>query len=655
MKDVNNPGDFKKRGLSSLESKLYSRSEDDGLQKRVDDLQKLGVREKVEVDGADKDKSKVTYRRIEEERLRRRKKIILGAVAGTVLLAIFVGSLIGTIWYRDRLTVKAEQIGLTLDAPTGFTAGDEVTYSLKVRNDSYVDWQNVEITFEDPPAFSFSGSSYEWQEEGRQRVLLLGNLNSKEEVEISITGRLLGEFNATPVARAVVAITPENFPSGRFEKEAIVSTTITSVPLEAALEMAQEAVPGERIAVSISVTNTTTATLDNVFVRLQPAAGMQVAVEDPQFSAGFNNMNGEWIIPRIASQETVRQQAILYVDGRAGEKRVLQVQTGIISGDASYVQRTVSGVVAVASSEVDLEQTFNGAQDTLGVKAGDRIDGIVKYSNAGTAGLKDVIIRTSFDGVAFNASKLKLDSGAYDPNTKTITWTAASVPDLALLQPNQQGQIEFSFYINETDVFPEDVEEGKNNVLVITTSVDSPTISASAGEKQRVISDRFVMSVSSDLSLSVDAFYDDGRMGLTSTGPLPPEVGEATLYTLRFRLGSTLNDVGDVRMVAVLPDGVSYTGSNVVTVGELKYNDRAGELDWSVPIVSGLSGRALPAAEMYVQVSITPAENQRGQYVSLLNKLEASGTDVFTEAVLDTKILKYPTTEEAVPGKGKVQ
>jgi hypothetical protein len=223
------------------------------------------------------------------------------------------------------------------------------------------------------------------------------------------------------------------------------------------------------------------------------------------------------------------------------------------------------------------------------------------------------------------------------------------------VQPRQESVLSYSFRILPIEQFPTSGEAAKNHVLVTTATVDSPDLPAPVGQPRQVISDRAVLSVKTDLTLLADAVYDDGRLGIKSSGPLPPRVGQTTTYTVRFRIGSTINDVADVQLVAVLPDGVRYTGQKYSTGGEMQFNDRSGELNWTLPFIEGLTGRAKPYQELHIQVAITPGENTRGQPVQLLNRGELSAVDQFTDEAMTVTVDEFPTTATAAPDRGTVQ
>ena len=138
--------------------------------------------------------------------------------------------------------------------------------------------------------------------------------------------------------------------------------------------------------------------------------------------------------------------------------------------------------------------------------------------------------------------------------------------------------------------------------------------------------------------MQADRFYDDGRLGITSTGPNPPTVGQETSYTVRLRVGSTLNDIGDVRITAIIPDGVRYTDKTYRTAGEVNYNERTQTVTWTMPLITAGTGRLKPAEEFDFQVAVVPGEHQRNHEIDLLKSLQLEATDEFTDTAVEKKL-----------------
>lgn len=641
--------------IKKLGRELYAREESPEIARRRLDLSSLGSGRKVVQQESEHGEERLVFADVMAARARKRRKVLLGIVVGGVAAAIIAGAVGATIWYRLTKQVKQEQIQITISAPTEITAGDEVTYTVSYKNESRVAWQNVEVTFEQPVGFLFTSSAPQLEVAGKEYIARIGTITSGQEGQLSVAGRLVGEQNAVAVARAEIVLTPENFPSGRFSQAAVFNTTIASVPVDVSIEAAADAASGERVLAVVRVRNVGASPVSNAYVHIQPAPGMQLAVEDTQFSPEFSVVNSLWELPVIEPLQEVEKYIVVYVEGGAGERRTLEVEAGIQVGEDRFVQRRISHVVTVSASELTVEQIYNGSSDPIVVKAGQEVQGVVRYKNVGTVGLKNVIVEVQFEGVGLDPATLQLEAGAYDPIARKITWSSATVSELATVQPQQERELPYAFKILPTASLPTQGEATKNLNLISTAAIDSPDLPAPTGQERKVVSDRAILSIGTDLTLEVASFYDDGRLGIVSSGPLPPKVGQQTTYTVRLRLGTTVNDVGDARVVAVLPDGVKYTDKTYLTGGTVDFNDRTGEVTWLLPLLPGLSGRTTPPQELHFQVAATPAEHQKGDVITFLNRLTADGTDLFTDQAVNIVVENYPTTETAAPKQGKVE
>lgn len=646
-----------KDDLGVIRRRLYAREESEELQQRGEELHRLGVtrRSIIERPKSREILSALKFKNLALLRAKKWGRVLRfsGLLAFGIVVVLIMVAL--TVWYRSTRTVTESQVALSIEAPGELTAGEEIIYRIPYGNESRVDWENVELVVNVPRGFTFRGSNQEVEKLGKQLVVKYGKLASGESGELHVRGQLIGEQNETATVLAELVLTPENFPSGRFTKQAVRATTITALPLDVSLNIPDDAASGERVMASVTVRNLSNNTLEGVYLQLNMAAGMQLAVEDGGFTPGFSVPAAGWQLSSLDSLQEEELTAVFYVEGQPGEKRVIDIKAGIRQGEEDFIQRELTHVVTVSASEVVVDQLYNGSSNPLTVRAGERVMGEVHYGNVGTVGLKDVIIEVQFEGTSFDPASIDLEAGSYDPEKRTIAWSAATVPELAVLQPQQEGVLKYSFNILPIGQFPTSGEATKNHVLVTTATISSPDLPAPVGQPRKVISDRAVLSARTDLILDATALFDDGRLGLTSSGPVPPEAGKTTSYTVRWRIGSTLNDVADVRLIAVLPDGVTYTDQMYKTGGEFAFNDRTGEIVWTLPIMNGLVGRAAPYQELHVQVSIKPGEDKRGQNVLLLNRTELSAVDQFTDEAVEVNLAEFPDTGTAVPGKGVVQ
>jgi hypothetical protein len=174
------------------------------------------------------------------------------------------------------------------------------------------------------------------------------------------------------------------------------------------------------------------------------------------------------------------------------------------------------------------------------------------------------------------------------------------------------------------------------------------------GASKDIVSDRFEILINSVLGINLAAFYDDGRAGLpASTGPIQPQVGKESIYTVRVRVTNTSNDVVDAAYRTVLPEGIRWTNAKYATIGDVVYNERTREVRWNMGAIPVRAGTALPGPEFSFQVGLTPSLNQVGEKVALTKGHTVDGTDVFTAARLHAEAAAV-TTENVDPKRSEV-
>lgn len=644
MSEPNQPSD---EGLHRLQKELYAKDEGEELVMRRKELSSLG-RRIAPGETSGKSQPAPTFENVMSRQAQRRRKrmIVAGAVVG--MAGLFAAAVIATMVFRSSRQVHEEQISVMVQGPSDVVAGSEAEYIIAYHNNSRVSWEAVELTLNLPEGFQIIDQA---ANDKREMMWQLGNVERGKGGEVRVKGRLNGEEGAVAVTQAELTLTPENFPSGRFSKKALFTTTVVALPIQISIDAAQTAGSGERIRGVIHVQNLSSEPLQNAVLTVAPAPGVELAIEDLEFSAGYESLTGQWELAPIPSLDETARTIIFTATGQAGEKRGLDISLGIREEDTIYVQRKLTHVVALSASELTITQAYNGSPDALIVFPEEPVKGEVRYANVGTVGMRSAILTLQFEGAGLEVESLKLKQGAYDPRTNQITWTAASVPELSVVQPGESGVLEFDFSILPAEKFP----ASANSALVGIATIDSQDLPTPVGQTKKVISDRAVLSVGTQLLAEPAAFYDDGRLGISSTGPVPPKAGQTTTYTVRIRFGSLLNDVGEAKLIALLPDGVEYTNKTVISKGSVEFNERSREVQWLIPLLEGGTGRTRLAEELYFQVAVTPGANLAGKVIPFLSRLVADGQDTFIDELVKVEVKELPTTETASPGQGQVE
>jgi uncharacterized protein DUF11 len=588
---------------------------------------------------------------VEAEARRRHRRTLF---ATSILVAVLV--LAGlTAWgvgvYREARTVREKHIALEVTVPESIQSGADVTYQLALRNDSRIVWENVVVEAKLPDGLSVKQSSPPPASTTGTVRWAVGTMRPRESVALQLLGRLVGEQGTSSQLSATVALTPHNAPGAHLEKSQFASVRIDAVPIDLAVEAPRQAASGEKVTVRIAYQNQTTTDLTGVRIAFTPPPGFVVEATDP-------NVEGRDIQWDFATIPQLAQGAVTvvgFVEGDPDAIRPFQAAIGFMGADGKFlVQRQVQATTKIARRALTIVQVFNGKMDTLTANPGEEISANVTAKNSGTIGLRDVIVKLQFEGKGLNARSVDTEGGFFDSAANTITWTAASIPGLKALLPEQTADLEFKFHLLPPNALPFEKPDDKNFSLVSVVTADSPDVPAPTGATKAISSDRFELLVNSVLSIERAAFYDDGRAGLPpSTGPKQPTVGKETTYSVRVRIGNTSNDVVDSAFRTIIPEGLRWLDKKYTTVGDVTYNERTREVQWKIPAIAARAGALLPGPELAFQVGVTPSLNQLGKNVALTKALSLSGTDVFTAARLTAEAPAL-TTEDVDPKASEV-
>lgn len=635
--------------LGYLKKSLYEAKQPSELERRDRDLEELGYR--PEKDQATPAVTQPLFKKksfLPPKQWRATYKY--GLIIGVAVIAIGV-ALAATWWYRQRFALAPDQIGLEITGPDTAAAVQVIDLDFNWENRSSVEWQNVELFIDRPPGWRLRSSLPEVTEQGAQYMLALGTIGPGESGRLRLTGELLGPIGEPVEFKSELVLSPANFLSGRFSKTATRSIRLTSSPLELAVQTKREVLTNERVVVPVQIKNTSDHDVSGVFLTVKsPTANIELLPEDAAFSPDFSPVNARWDLPTLSPFGVVSRTAVVLVKGEVGSQQLLELEVGIQEGNNVFSQQTHRQLFSVEEPDVVLKHLYEGSEDDVIVNTGQRVRGEVFYRNTGTNDLLNTIVTVTIDGEAFNPASLVLEGGAYDPTTRTISWSAASVGDLARVEPGKEGRLSYNFEIFRIEDLPSAGEKTTNFVVTSTASLESPSLPLLPDNTRTVFSDRAVLSLATNFSLTADVFYDDGRLGLKSSGPNPPRVGEESTYTVRLRFSSDLNDVGNAVVLGVLPDGVKYTGKHFVTQGQLAVEERTGALSWKIPLIKGGAGRLAPPEELHFQVEILPAEHQQGQGIELLRNVRYEGSDLFTDRLLSQPLsgaIRSPAVERS--------
>lgn len=623
--------------LRNVEKELYGRSEEEG-KKSVESFWKRDSEKTAEENpfrpeellSPKGDKSAIWIKEDEEKKKKKKKlkKIFLAAVltlAGLAVLYLAVGLVRKGIFSEERVKVS-------VSAPEKAQSGDLVTFVIDYQNLNSVTLREAVVRINFPENFKPEGN-LNFEPEGPSVArYVIGSVPGKTGGKISFQGKFFGPKDLLTYVNVFLDYKSFNF-SSTFRTEAKTGVFIASSPLFLEMSGPREAAPGNAVNYSVKYKNNGESVFRNLKMKVDYPADFSYAASEP-LPTQDNNV---WYIGDLGAGEEGEVKISGNINGRNDEIKRFRASLGEFRGNEEFFSYADSeSSLKIVGSSFEIEQTVNGKKDTVIVNAGEVLQFNVKFRNASSIGLKDVVLTEELKSPVLEYTRLAIsNSKAYvDFSKGTLTWKASENPFLKVLNPAQGGEVSFSIPVKE--IIPVSGSNDKNFSVSAVAKIDSPDVPTPEGANKIVASNAVNIRLNSKLGLAAEGYYNDSE--IQNSGPLPLQTGVETTFAIHLKLLNVSNDLADAKVVGTLPAGVTWKGVFVPKDANVSFNGRTNEFSWEIGKLPAGIGVLTDPRELVFQIGVTPGQNLIGGYAPLLGKTIFSGQDSFTGENLEASI-----------------
>lgn len=535
---------------------------------------------------------------------------------------------------------------LTMTGPNQASVGDEVVYKVHYQNNTKTALRNLKLSFTYPQSSAVLVDG--------QIVTNNGNVQTVDEPDLASGASKDEEFHSFLVGdkgNIKVAIVKLEFNAGdlrsTFEKSAQLSTTISDVPISLTFVGPPTAVSGQAVTYLLDYRNQSADDISGLQLTLAYPDGFKVTKVSPGATAG----NTIWSVPLVKKGLGARITIQGTLTGRQGDSKAFNVslQRNI---NGTYVDYEKTNVTTVISSPLlNIDTTVNGSADYIS-HAGDTLLYSIQYTNASNFTFSGLTLTAKLAGSMYDFSSLSTHGGFYDSSTGTINWNSTVVPAFDSLTPRATGIIVFSIKLKSMG------GSGSSNTLAhATITLATDNVPDAVNVDKISVSDDLLTKITSQPTFTQKMYYNDASFG--SSGPMPPQAGKSTTFTIHWIVTNPGNDLSSAKIVGTLPQGVTW--KNVVSVGsgqaQPTFNRNTSQIVWNIgtlPYGIGTSGTS--AYELVFQVGVTPSPTQIGQAIPVITNTTLSGVDSFTQQNIGVSNLDLNTNLTIdQPGNGTVQ
>ncbi|PIU99535.1 MAG: hypothetical protein CO056_02560 [Candidatus Tagabacteria bacterium CG_4_9_14_0_2_um_filter_41_11] len=553
------------------------------------------------------------------------KKLILIAlvVIGLIVLGVTIYFLI-----RGLSVVSGSNIEITLGGPSSIKGGELGNWQVSVTNKNKSDLELADLIIEYPegakPSIAPSGFLSGTKIVSERRSL--GKIKAGETAIQAISLYLFGEKDTNKVFKFTIEYRPQGS-NAILAKTAEQSVRLLQSPVEVSVKMPKETNTGEEITMEIEIISNANAVIKDVNLKIEYPAGFQYHESDLKPVSGDNVWRLGDIEPN--KKRILKIKGIL--EGQDLMELVFRVSVGPLDAKGEVIAYgfNVQSIV-LKKPFLKIGVKINNRTEEVAVSPGAELNVDIDWQNTVPEKVYNAVIEIKLNSSVVDASSITLSQGFYRSFDQTLVWNKSSSPDLAEIEPLQEGDVSFRFAI--LDSIPNDVIRKGNATVSLDIQMKAERDSADQGRIQvtnHLIKD---IKIATIFQLSQRGLYYSGAF--KNSGPLPPKVGKETTYTIVWSLTNSSNAVSDATVSAFLPSYIRWLGVIKPETAEISYNSTTGEIFWKAGNIPAGTGIIDSAREAAFQISFLPDSSQVDSKPVLVSEAILGGKDNFTGAFL---------------------
>lgn len=507
--------------------------------------------------------------------------------------------------------------------------GDEIEYTVKYKNNGNFVLEQVKLVFEMP--------ENSLTEDSKTRIVQdLKDIYPGGEEFVQFKTRLLGKEGDLKVAKATISYQPKNI-TAPYESSTTFTTQIESTPVTLDFDLPSKIEKGKQIQYSINYFSNVDYPLENLSIKVDPVPGFDIESSTPS-----SLDNSEWKLQTLNKAQGGRISIKGKTSADANQNLTFSVKLGMrINGTFIVIKETTMDV-QVIQPLLSISQTVNGSSSYV-ASPGETLNYQIFFRNIGATAFDNLFMIVKLDSPALEMSSISVPGMQVQVNDNMIVWDSRQVSQLRRLDVQQEGMVEFNVRVKDSWA-ASGAEEGDAIIA------DEVNISQ--------ITQKFTIKVSSGLVVAQRAYYQNSP--ISNSGPIPPQAGKATTYTIAWDIKNYFSDAKNVKVKAILPQNAVLTGQILPgdELSRFSFDSASRQIVWSAGDILKGTGISGDPVSIYFQVSLTPSSSQKGSSAAIIGEAAISGENQFTGTSVTSKDSAVTTAlpdDPAGSGGGIVQ
>ena len=530
-----------------------------------------------------------------------------------LIILMIIAGIVG-FWYYQRDKYSKETLKLEILGPDQVKAAEEFEYIVKYKNNGNTKLENPQLTFECPEhaleCALLDRKQSDAQKKSLRKTLSLSDIYPGQEESFHIRVRLLGQEGDSETAKAEMTYRPKGL-KAVFSSTTTFTTKISSVPLTFNFDLPSRVEPGKKLRIDLNYFSNIDYPLSNLRIKIDYPLDFEFQGAKPEALE-----KDEWGIPILNGAEGGRIEVWGILNGEIKSQKIFRARIGLWKEGEFILLKEVTKGVEIAEPSIYISQQINDNPEYI-ASPGDFLHYQIFFKNIGEEPQTNLFLVVKLVGEGFDLQTIKAPTGEVAGNSIIFDWRKN--PSLKFLDAQEEGNCEF--WINVKKKWDFSNPEGQNPILKDEVQLSQ-------------IKEDFMTKVNSKLEISQSGSFSDKTF--FNSGPLPPQVGKVTSYTIIWHVKNYYNNLNDVKVKAKLPSQVKYSGkiSPPDYSSKFSYDPVSQEVVWLVGDLK--AGESQTCA---FQVEFEPKSGRAGEKISkkfmVINTVKATGVDTWTEATIE--------------------
>ena len=541
---------------------------------------------------------------------------IIGVGIAVALGIVLIWVLIAPSTFFDTKSVDIVILG-----QQEVQSGDRIVWTVEVVNKNKVALDSAAIVFNYPEGARSVGESEAkvLTRERRELSVVPAGQHVRETFDAHVFGGQQQERNVS----ALIEFRPSGA-SATFAKTAEFSFTIVRSPVSVAIDVPSDIRAGQQLSVVVNYASQADYVVSDVGVELVLPAEFVFDRANPKELKKELKPEGTVVIWRLGDVRPA-ESGSMRVEGTLGGKELdpksFRAIIGVVDPKSNGVTEPYDDVIVATTLRPPFLEVRMESNNVI--QPGGEVTVRVFWRNNLPVEVRNPILEIIGGGNALEPLSLRPSSGSFRENA--MIWQSSSYSPFQLVPPGGSGVVEFKFRVQNN--LARDSKDPRPVANFTATLRPTADVAGFEGVDIRGTSSLEV-KVTTRFTFAARGIYFNAS--IPTSGPVPPQVGSETTYTIVWSFVNMSNDVDGVVVRSSLPSHMMFKNIINPANADITFEESSGFITWRVGRVPAGTGFVRPAMQAAFQVGLTPIPIQVGSEPVLLRESAATGRDMFT-------------------------